>query len=843
MVNIYHSLEESSECVLPSVCKIQNINIILDILAKEKTAQKSQKGLKCDVYEGYQFDVNISTSMAAQCSNLLFSQTNGSIEIRWSKNNNEILDRNINIKSLFSIFEKWYHTYSINFVNIKKFDLDLFDINNFFNLIIPSIHSVVCLSCRFDFYFNKTKLSSCQDIVPFIMSWTPFMSIFQIFKPTPGNLYGFYPIFIDLNDYTDIALVNSDFNSSLCPLVFANSFIDYFHLIGMMDTFYKRNILRFISFPNASTIYSHINTLCLSQVQNINLDLDFLNPLVFQHVMRIYIYGSINKINSEIFTRLEILNELEFLTVDFRKVMHTNGIDWIKAMNRNKSVNLTNYNDFFNKRDLIKIIKLSGSFHTQVESIVNVFPDEDFCLYEQFPFDQHTILIHHCDQYTIDITKVEFTCTYLWLTRYYPLYYKLYQNVKDTNKRYFYIVNLQRILHDKHYNSSMSKCNFEKMRNNCRNYSREPIWDRYDYFVLNKHIEVVLKICSYIISALGIVTNAIVVVVIVHKDNKENFKKFKHYDYLCANSIFCVLIALIDILSSMTECFPLFCPEIRKLVVLQLFKMVLKECLVTAFRFMCSFTYLAFALNRIALLIGNTENHSILKFISEMNVKIYLLMSLIISCGLSIIKYFKYSINFDQPETSYPISNELDLFSIYFTKISNDAYIIINSISDIINYIVFELVIFIIDVYLVVLLRRTLDEKIAKFKGLSKDVKKLENMVKENDAALNKVIRLVVLNTFVSVVLKLPIAFIPIVNVYAEFYYKNYKNKFIHPNFGEFYMFLIDSGFYDTIVECSDLFYTFSIFIQLFIYINFDKNFKAAFKKIFSTIANNKNFK
>ena len=203
---------------------------------------------------------------------------------------------------------------------------------------------------------------------------------------------------------------------------------------------------------------------------------------------------------------------------------------------------------------------------------------------------------------------------------------------------------------------------------------------------------------------------------------------------------------------------------------------------------------------------------------------------MIISCGLSVIKYFKYKINFDQPETSYPISNELDLSGIYRTHISNDAYIIINSLSDIFNYIVFEVVIFIMDVCLVVLLKRTLDEKVNKFKTLSKDVAKLENMIKENDNALNNVIRLVILNTFISILLKLPIAFIPIVNVHAEFYYKNFDNQILNPKFGEFYLFLLDTGFYDTIVECSDLFYSFSLFIQLFIYIKFDKKFKTAFK-------------
>ena len=106
----------------------------------------------------------------------------------------------------------------------------------------------------------------------------------------------------------------------------------------------------------------------------------------------------------------------------------------------------------------------------------------------------------------------------------------------------------------------------------------------------------------------------------------------------------------------------------------------------------------------------------------------------------------------------------------------------------------------------------------------------------EDEDAIHKVIKMVILNTAISVLFRLPVAFIPVVNVVAEFYYKDYLNLFKHPNFGEFYSFLMDSGYYDLIVECSHSLFNFSLFIQLFIYIKFDKKINLAirrFPKIF----------
>ena len=69
----------------------------------------------------------------------------------------------------------------------------------------------------------------------------------------------------------------------------------------------------------------------------------------------------------------------------------------------------------------------------------------------------------------------------------------------------------------------------------------------------------------------------------------------------------------------------------------------------------------------------------------------------------------------------------------------------------------------------------------------------------EFEEAVNKAIKMVVLNGLIGIFFKLPVSFIPLLNVVAEFYYKNIGDKYLFIYFIEFYSVLLDSGFYPLI--------------------------------------------
>jgi hypothetical protein len=219
----------------------------------------------------------------------------------------------------------------------------------------------------------------------------------------------------------------------------------------------------------------------------------------------------------------------------------------------------------------------------------------------------------------------------------------------------------------------------------------------------------------------------------------------------------------------------------------------------------------------------------------DLGIKKYIVFSIFISSGLSAMKYFKYEVNYDYPFMNYPISNEWDIFEIFRKKshIFDDAFFIVNSISDIINYVLFVLICVIIDIYMVVQLRNVLADKIHTLERLYSDyTTKLESARKENEDIENKAIQMVVINTAIGLLFKMPVSFIPIINVYAEFYYKNFHNQISQPTFGNFYSSLFQNGFYSQILDFADLLFIFSISIQLFIYKRFDKKIQTAFDRL-----------
>lgn len=256
---------------------------------------------------------------------------------------------------------------------------------------------------------------------------------------------------------------------------------------------------------------------------------------------------------------------------------------------------------------------------------------------------------------------------------------------------------------------------------------------------------------------------------------------------------------------------------------------------------MLNFSYVAFALNRIAVI--KKDENKLLKFMSKVSIKKYISVCFIISLALSAMKYFKYDINYGYPSMNYPISNEWDIFNIQENPYTFDTvYFIINSISDIINYIVFVLICLFIDVFMIRELRKVMADKLQKIECLyaAQSKTKVENTKKENDEAMNKAVRMVVINTAIGILFKMPLCFIPILNVYAEFYYKDSNKLNIHPAFGRFYSSLFRTGFYGRITDFADLLFILSMSFQPLIYKRFDKKIQIGFDQLFNQLLKKK---
>ena len=106
--------------------------------------------------------------------------------------------------------------------------------------------------------------------------------------------------------------------------------------------------------------------------------------------------------------------------------------------------------------------------------------------------------------------------------------------------------------------------------------------------------------------------------------------------------------------------------------------------------------------------------------------------------------------------------------------------------------------------------------------------KQFEKKKSELEETMKRNIRMVILNTSIGLILKLPLVFLPLVNTIAKFYYKDFNMRYKNLAFDHFYFQLFEADFYSLIQDFTELLFLISLSIQFFIYKKFDQKFKEA---------------
>lgn len=201
-------------------------------------------------------------------------------------------------------------------------------------------------------------------------------------------------------------------------------------------------------------------------------------------------------------------------------------------------------------------------------------------------------------------------------------------------------------------------------------------------------------------------------------------------------------------------------------------------------------------------------------------------------------KNYLNKVNYDHSELPYPFSIEED---IKFTRsLLKDIYFVSNIISDLINYVVFVLINLSIDIFMLVCLRSTLNEKLKRFNEMKMDTKKISQKEIEMRESMNNAIRMVILNSALNFFSKLPLAFIPMANTIATFYYKT--NYYQEGNWG-LHMLLWKmraNGFYYLLPDFADFLYTILISTQLFVFAKFDRKIKTGLDRCLKLVKKKK---
>ena len=797
------SLSEFMEnCQLPNGCAL---------IDKNKWTS-SENIIVCENLRS-RFDLD-TCNLTNKMSNLPSSFSSLSLILIEKVNRNYILNNDFNIHKIIDVVNSTTGA-MIKFVNLLGFQSDLaLDYNNKTPLIVQFYDT------KFDFYDqNEQLIKTCQE-----------------FKDSIGDMTKNFIFSSRSKEYFTANFFNTQFKTPVCPLIFQNAKIFQFKLSHLVESYVKRNKIDFLDDLNISSLNADINTYQLENFYGLDLNIRLLNIEMFNKTIHFEFDGVINSIQTDLFRTFENVKYIKFNPVFLLDLVRKQGIDWMKYINYGMKANLSDLESMGSNMEKSKEIQfiLKNVLGFLNNDKVHFFYDEDFCLFKDFPFEQ--LIIINFNLHIQESNVRNFSCTSVWLMRYYQLYYQ-------TSKSLYFKFDINKTLTTIKENSLIEKCDFTTRLNICNrsNFEINPkksTFNTFDFMIISQFL---LVIFTPIVCLFGIVTNTLIVLTVIHKKSRKELKE-KQYTYMAINSITNILILFIQILSLMNECqypFGIFCSSIRKYPVIQYFKIVFGETVSSFLRLISNFTYLAFSINRLSL-VG--KNGDFVEFFSKLSPYKYIIFSVILSGLFSVVKGFLFQLNTFQPEEFYPL-----IFYKYYSSFIYKHIVIyyllfsFNAVYNLVNYIIFTFIHLLFDILLFHKIRKTIKEKEVKYKTIYLLIdSQYSKKMKENQETIRNVLKMVILTALVSLICKIPISITSLndlrimINTPFEQLYNDFRSG------RELFKFPYDMRticYFDEICLIFESFGNFlfliSLGINIFFYYKFDKKFYLSFNIVF----------
>lgn len=612
----------------------------------------------------------------------------------------------------------------------------------------------------------------------------------------------------------------------ICPMFFRNATLTTLKLSYLISSFYLKNTIKFIN-QTTKRINSSIERFELYESVGLDLDRMLLNEEIFARTSEFSFKAYLNSIQTDLFK--PFVNHLKTIELNpsyALELIRKRGIAWIKSINDHLRVDLNDSDNLISNLKHRKKIIFTEEREFLSNDRIQFAYDEDFCLFTDFPFEQMVFLIVAKSGY-IDV-KSELSCTVLWLFRHYqnPNLIKVYRD---------------NFLNAKLNGSNFSSCNFKYRQSLCDkiNFVNSTVsFTRFDLMILTEFLVIIFK---SIFSILGIVLNVIVIYILTNKKTKTVFEA-KHYKYMSLNCIADISILCIESISLIYECqYPLglYCSSIHELVWVQYLKIVLDAYFNNVFRMLANFAYIGFSLTRLSMI--GKKHGKIIEFMDKVSIFRYMSVSLIISLSISVVKPIRYDINLDEPNLSFPIPFDQNKHKYEWLSGAGFAAILVfDFIYDLLNYLVFVLINLVLDIVLVVKLYQVLREK-EEEKAKQVNEKALEKSKQENDESKRRVIFMVILNSMVNFLSRIPSTLTSLNDLRVYFsmpsiYWFDTLQAYNWFGFPGFSMEFFCSWDKSCVVFQSfgNLLYLISLSLNLFFLKTFDKNFDFAFQLKFS---------
>jgi len=259
-------------------------------------------------------------------------------------------------------------------------------------------------------------------------------------------------IFISLFDDFDIISLDEGviYPDEFCPIEFKGVNIETFQMLNLT----KSNKLKFMRIPINDSISDLNSTIKSLQIINSNIDLntDLVYPEVFKKMTIFRVIDSVlTSIGEDFFTyfsklkifALEIYNFEEFINFEPH---------WLRHLNSEVKVNLSNPNDINRYKDRQMILELTDLSKTYL------YPEKDFCLFRHFPHEKLVFPIIETKQ------NLECSCTLMWLLK----NKSLFSNVDELKTS-----SVENCLFNKDFDKIVSNCDFNKKIEECKEQREE----------------------------------------------------------------------------------------------------------------------------------------------------------------------------------------------------------------------------------------------------------------------------------------------------------------------------------------------------------------------------------
>ena len=663
--------------------------------------------------------------------------------------------------------------------------------------------NVLFLSSKFDFYLNGTKIDETN------CKLSNFNEKYDAFGPI--NI-----LTIDSLNY---------YSKKTCPYVFMNTRLNRLTLGQISNSLIIKNQFEFLDInqtndfdlKNEDLFYLNIGLAYEDVTAKI------INKYVFRNLQALNIWGVVNSIQGEVFFHLTKLRFIYLYIENIRQFLGNSDENWWNCINILVYIDLNNLNQVEKNLDrsvMLEIVQKNSNLNSRLSfTKAYTFPDEDFCLFRNFP---HNKLVYPL---IVSSVKIECTCTIIWLIQYSSLYFmpdyeyfRVNEYVIDYRSVYGdeYINHTSKACLNKDLKKKIQKCKFQDRLKNCEKFpiklAPSFIFSDIGVFFLIKWVELVLFI--FLIPAiclLGLITNLLSILTLKQNLKSKKEKEPAMYSHILFNSIFNFIYCGLNLVKLINVCISdisPFCSSIYQWHSSQYFKLVFIYYFGNAIKLCCNVSYTLFALSRFSL--SANKKTGIYKKLEELNLKKCYSIAFMTCLAFSIFNIFEFHINeFYYQFKSFPFDkydiNNCDMRAYYckFFRAFNIA-------NDFIKDVVFFLTNFIIDLFLLNLSKKNLEHKI---KTLNDDAKNVKTAKKSK----NKIANMVAINSVIFFVSFFPDFFLKVLIISYNKHLYSFCEQFIScKEFGEF----------------AEIFTFISISLQFFVFKNFNKTFNEKYQSL-----------